>query len=398
MIKKIIFTFSTISVLFLLIISSYGFKNSSPKKNNVLNPNPKNMDTLTQSDGPYIFEDFYIVVDEGRIIRKKIKDPIFKVFNKDKKFSFKITLNTNYNIDKPIFSAQKILAVSDIEGNFKVFSEFLINNKVIDENFNWIFGNGHLVLNGDFFDRGEDVTACLWLIYKLEQEAYKQGGKVHFILGNHEAMNLRGDARYARSKYTFLADELLDIPHKKLYGEASELGKWLRTKNSVIKINNILFAHAGISPGIVGREYSLEEINRITREYLGEETDYMEFLGPRVSYIFESNGPRWYRGYFVSDDDGDYQKATAQDIDRILDYFNSDHIVVGHTVVKKVETFYNNKVIDIDAIPENDPKRNDAGPSLSCQGLYIEGQTFYRALFDGKKEKLFKDNKTSNNQ
>ena len=94
-----------------------------------------------------------------------------------------------------------IIALSDIEGNFNAFSSFLMANKVINKNFDWIFGNGHLVLLGDFMDRGTNVTQCLWLIYKLEQQAALQNGKVHFVIGNHEAMNLQGNVKYVAPKY-----------------------------------------------------------------------------------------------------------------------------------------------------------------------------------------------------
>jgi len=80
---------------------------------------------------------------------------------------------------------EKILAVSDIEGNFQGFRLILEGSGVMDKDYNWTFGTGHLVLVGDYFDRGLNVTETLWLIYKLEQEAEKVGGKVHFILGNH---------------------------------------------------------------------------------------------------------------------------------------------------------------------------------------------------------------------
>jgi hypothetical protein len=61
--------------------------------------------------------------------------------------------------------------------------------------------DGSLILTGDFFDRGLRVTECLWLMYKLEGEALAAGGRVHFLLGNHEVMNLSGDHTYVRSKY-----------------------------------------------------------------------------------------------------------------------------------------------------------------------------------------------------
>lgn len=85
------------------------------------------------------------------------------------------------------------------------------------------------MLVGDFFDRGLNITECLWLIYKLEKEAEKQGGKVHFILGNHEMMNLKSELRYVRDKYHENADTL-KLDYKKWYANNTELGRWLRTK------------------------------------------------------------------------------------------------------------------------------------------------------------------------
>lgn len=97
--------------------------------------------------------------------------------------------------------ATKNAGLSDIEGNFGAFKALLCAGGVIDKQFNWTYGDGHLVLTGDFFDRGLNVTECLWLVYKLEREAETFGGKVHFILGDHEVMNMNGDHRYVRNKY-----------------------------------------------------------------------------------------------------------------------------------------------------------------------------------------------------
>ena len=137
----------------------------------------------------------------------------------DKNNTFRVQLKDTITIEPFIYNdLNKIIAISEIEGNFAVFTSFLIRNKIIDENFNWIFGNGHLVCNGVFFDRGNDVTATLWLIYKLEEEAKAQGGKIHFIIGNHEEMNLRGNTNSTHRKYTTLAKNI-GIPYNEMYGK-----------------------------------------------------------------------------------------------------------------------------------------------------------------------------------
>ena len=45
------------------------------------------------------------------------------------------------------------------------------------------------------------VTEVLWLIYSLEEKAKAAGGYVHYILGNHEIMNMSNDLRYVQNRY-----------------------------------------------------------------------------------------------------------------------------------------------------------------------------------------------------
>ena len=106
----------------------------------------------------------------------------------DATFTFNLKpLNTlNTNTPSVYESTAPILAMSDLEGNYKTFRDFLITHSVINENLEWQFGEGHLVLVGDMVDRGFSTTQLLWFIYKLEQDAQKAGGVVHYVIGNHE--------------------------------------------------------------------------------------------------------------------------------------------------------------------------------------------------------------------
>ena len=52
--------------------------------------------------------------------------------------------------------------------------ELLKNNKIIDEDLKWTFGDGHFVIVGDVFDRGDKVNEVLWFLYDLEIQAKKK--------------------------------------------------------------------------------------------------------------------------------------------------------------------------------------------------------------------------------
>ena len=270
-----------------------------------------------------------------------------------------------------------IFAISDIEGDFDKFIQILQRNKVINDSLNWNFGKGHLVLLGDFFDRGNDVTSTLWLCYKLETEAKKFGGQVHFILGNHEQMNLQGNIKYVQPKYKALAQKL-NIPYKEFYWKNSELGRWLRSKNSIEIINNILFCHGGISANFIKNKESIETTNKnilkaiehfdISKEINKDDTLY--------KYL-NMESPLWYRGYF--EDWSDYKQATQSEVDAVCNFYKVQKIIVGHTIVEEIKTHFNGKVIGIDVIRHYDNKKNK--PSA----LLIENEKFYSVNELGQK-------------
>ncbi len=100
----------------------------------------------------------------------------------------------------------------------------LIAAHVMDSLYNWTYGNGLLVICGDLFDRGHDVAAELWLLYKLEEEAKASGGYVHTILGNHDIMNLSGDIRFVQPRYIENA-KIIGKDYMELYNKKFRIGK-----------------------------------------------------------------------------------------------------------------------------------------------------------------------------
>jgi hypothetical protein len=269
-------------------------------------------------------------------------------------------------------NADRILAVSDIEGTFESFRMMLTKAGVINEDLKWIFGNGHLVINGDVFDRGEEVTACLWLIYKLEAEAVASGGHVHYIIGNHEVMNLSDDIRYVHPKYMESAT-LLQKTYMDFFLPNTELGIWLRSKNIMEKVGKSLFTHGGISAEVNEEGLSLKKLNsRVRPLYDRDGLDSILKKEKVTTFFHFSSSPFWYRGYFTA------PKASISQVDSTLELYNVNRIVVGHTLVDSIQTFFNGKVVAIDV---NHHKGNH-------QALYIEKDELYVMNADGIKSKL----------
>lgn len=341
------------------------YKNDSINTINIVNVVPK--DSLNN--------DFNIQIKKIQNVKKNdVLSFTVQPYSSTHEKGFKVKTQTQFIEQKSKYpEPEKLIALSDIEGNFYAFKKILIGAKVMNRDFEWIFGKGHLVLVGDFFDRGNNVTQCLWLIYELERQAELVGGKVHFIMGNHENMNLRGNTKYVRKKYTNLAKKL-SLPYHEMFGTNTELGLWLRTKNAVVKIGTTLFVHGGISEDVIEEKYTLKEINKIAKKYYGNPNrKNIE----EASLIFNTErGPLWYRGYFR----GDIGKKGVQ---KILNHFDAKQIVVGHTIHDKITSSFDNKIIAIDL---KHPKSQKEG---LVKVLFKENKMFYIVNENNHCEPLF---------
>jgi hypothetical protein len=205
---------------------------------------------------------------------------------------------------------ERIVAVADIHGAYEPMIATLSNAGVIDAERNWSGGASHLVIVGDILDRGADSRDAMDLLMQLEGQAEAAGGKVHVLIGNHEAMNLVGDLRYvAKEEFAaFVEEESAEERERWLQhfaagkgqaGEASDglrsefneryppgffghrqefaadghYGSWLLAKPVVVVINGTAFVHGGLSPMIA--EIGLEGVNK---RLVGEMVEYVRGL------------------------------------------------------------------------------------------------------------------------
>jgi hypothetical protein len=283
--------------------------------------------------------------------------------------TFAVKLKPELQTEKTeVSKVNKLFILSDIEGNFGAFRRLLQANNVIDSDFNWTFGNGHLVLTGDFVDRGDQVTEVLWLIYSLEEKAKAAGGYVHYILGNHEIMNMNGDLRYLNQKYAASA-MLLNENFTALYGENSELGRWLRTKNVIEKVSDILFCHAGISAAVNRMDLSTSKINKLVRPYYADSS--YQYNTPEADTLYSDMGPFWYRGYYYG-----AVKASTMQVDSTLSSYKVKHIATGHTVIADtISVLFNGKVLNTDV-------HHAKGHT---EALLVEDGNYYRVTATGEK-------------
>jgi hypothetical protein len=269
---------------------------------------------------------------------------------------------------------KKIIAIGDLHGDYENFLEILKGVKLVDDSLHWIGGEIHFVQTGDILDRGPDARKILDLFISLEKEAEEAGGMVHMLIGNHEEMNITGIAidnpRYVTVEQfrSFLPDKYRENKEKdfkkefdKNNNESSNsalsyemelrnywadvlkkdrrakleyaryfndnYGRWILKHNAVIKINDSVFVHGGISENY--SKMRLKDINNQLRRELEEFRLALKMgktLRSRPKIVYDQKGPLWYRGLAHED-----QESFADEVQGILDNLGAKHMVIAHT-------------------------------------------------------------------
>lgn len=265
----------------------------------------------------------------------------------------------------------RLLMLSDIEGEFDKLVALLRAQGVVDQELRWRYGDGHVALAGDLVDRGPHVVPVLWLVYKLEAEARAAGGRVHYLLGNHELQGLAGNMDAWPDRMVATAQVLGSS--ERLLSAQSVLGQWLRGKPVVVRVGDHLLAHGGISRDFLDAKLSIESANAIAREHLVTRT----VLLPAVARpVLGRTGVTRYRGLAIRD--GRIEADTAAHLRRVVRRYGVRRVAIGHTLAPDVALEQGGLLLRLDV-------RHAAQTPQAA--LYADGR-LWRVDADGGKVRL----------
>ena len=201
----------------------------------------------------------------------------------------------------------RVVAIGDLHGSYDKLVRLIQSAGLVDGDLSWSGGTDHLVVAGDFLDRGPGGREIMDLLQHLEGDAAAAGGRVHVLLGNHEAMNLMRDTRYV-SPAGFLAfapDEtkaerrtgwrsysnsrlgeagLAELrrdfqrhypegffARQRMFGLDGLYGAWLVTRPALVKIDGVLYVHGGLT-----EDFAALGVDGINRRVLDALRRYLE--------------------------------------------------------------------------------------------------------------------------
>src|SRR6056297_2839573 len=229
---------------------------------------------------------------------------------------------------------ERIIAIGDLHGDYANYIKTLCAAELVDHRANWVADDTHLVQTGDIPDRGPDTKKIIEHMAKLARQARRDGGRVHNLIGNHEAMNVYGDLRYVtddefkafatrrsertRERYfnAVLADlksrdpdRFADLPedfrsqwnarrplgwveHRQawnpIWNAGGEMYQWVSDALAAVQINDVIFVHGGISA-----HYCLDTLNSMTERTQAA----LKRSDPNdLGILTDEHGPFWYRG------------------------------------------------------------------------------------------------------
>lgn len=341
------------------------------------------------ADGPYIMYRLdgsvrIVTVDlQGHIgdtiVASLPSDYTFDVVSHDGRHRFPVTLHHVERKPWQCVQPEKLFIMSDPHADLNCVVSLLQAGGVIDSCYRWTYGRNRLVVIGDIMDRGKDATQIMWLVYKLEQEAEAAGGSVDFMLGNHEPMVLMNDLRYTKDKYKLLAERLM-MEYPELLGRGTELGYWIATRNTMMTIGRNLIVHAGVSGQLLDKHLSIPTVNELMSHGLYLNKAQRKADSPLTYFLFASNGPIWYRGMVKRDPK--YNPIAADTLQMVLERYDVDRVIVGHTIFNEVTSLHEGKVIAVNV--DNDKNRKHK----RSRALLIEGNEIWLVGDQGKIKEL----------
>ena len=222
--------------------------------------------------------------------------------------------------------AVRVVAVGDLHGDLSATLRVLRLAGLVDaRSQRWTGGSATLVQLGDVLDRGTDEPEIWSLLRSLRAEAAAAGGSVVSLLGNHEILNVCGEANafvHASAQTSFGPDRAA------AFAPGGDLARQLAECPVVAIVDDSAFVHAALPAGST-RE-SVARLNAQARKWLLGEWPF-----PPPELLPYEGSPVWERTY-SSPSDREVPLNRCNELRGTLKQLGVSRMVVGHTPQNRV--------------------------------------------------------------
>ena len=210
----------------------------------------------------------------------------------------------------------KIVAISDVHGEYAHVQTLLHNAGIIDTHDHWTAGKTLMVVVGDSIDKGPKSVEVLRLWMSLQTEAKAHHGLLIVLLGNHEAEFLAdpSDDKSAKTRDDAKENHLTTAD---LTDPGRPLGAFLRGLPIAARIGKWVFCHAGWIPDQPWPAFAEQVRSTLNAGHYGAEL----ILGDD-SILVKKSGPagkKWWQS-----------PHEVRELERRLDADGFAGVVFGH--------------------------------------------------------------------
>jgi hypothetical protein len=284
---------------------------------------------------------------------------------------------------------ERVVAVGDVQGDPEALDAVLRAASLVDDDGHWCGTNHHLVLLGDLVGGHADSRLLVPFVMRLEREAQRAGGRVHTLLGNHDVLPARGDVakwtRREKRRYQQLPVAGAQSARAcDAFSGDSELARWLRGRNAVLRLGDTLFAHAGLGEWFPATTPG--DVNATVRAWVAHwqgrrkappsDTRWAAGVPGMARMSRFACGPLWTR---VFKPDGDKRPEGAPrraDLARWLEDAGVKRLVVGHSPVPDGDIllehpYFGDLVVMVDTSLSDRRNGRLRGLDITAEGLAV---------------------------
>lgn len=302
-------------------------------------------------------------------------------------------------------AVNRIIAIGDVHGDFKLVIDSLEIAKVIKKSGNsyeWIGKDTVVVQVGDQndscrslngscdhvrHDKADDIKIFKFYTY-LHKLAKKEGGGVYSLIGNHEIMNVNGNFSYTSNANIDSFKNYVDPytgekfnnaieARKHAFSRGNEYANMLGcTRNGVLIIGDFLFIHAGIDPEFLqnyrGRD-KLQELNALVRNWILNKLSQISEEEEKVLNNYDYS-PFWTRILGKLPPHLPYDDTRCKEyLEPILNSYKIKGMIIGHTPQDDgINSTCDNKLFRVDVAASKAFHDSDEGVTQKREPQILE--------------------------
>ncbi len=186
----------------------------------------------------------------------------------------------------------RIIAVGDIHGHREAFFDICSRLDLCDGKGVWRAEDTALVLLGDVCDRGYDSRSVYETLISWQTEAPEYNSVLHFILGNHEIMNIFGYTVYNSKRETARFRDGRDASGAEAFRAAFSRGGWLYSwlirQRIILQLGPFVFAHGDLPVSLAN--YSVDSIqSSVMNDLINSRPERTANLSDAPAGLFDEN-------------------------------------------------------------------------------------------------------------